>query len=52
MLIIQENGMTALAWAAYEGHEQVVDVLIKAGANPDIQNQVTECVHIDCNVIN
>ena len=29
--------MTALAWAAQEGHEQVVDVLLKAGANPDIQ---------------
>ena len=41
MFIIQGNGMTALAWAAYEGHEQVVDVLLKAGANPDIQDKVT-----------
>ena len=32
--------MTALAWAARQGHEQVVDVLLKAGANPDIQNHV------------
>ena len=31
--------MTALAWAAQEGHEQVVDVLLKAGANPDTQGQ-------------
>ena len=30
--------MTALAWAANEGREQVVDVLLKAGANPDIQS--------------
>ena len=29
--------MTALAWAAQEGHEQVVDVLLKAGANRDVQ---------------
>ena len=35
--------MTALAWAAYEGHEQVVDVLLKAGANPDIQDHVCSC---------
>ena len=51
MFIIQD-GMTALAWAASKGHEQVVDLLLKAGANPDHQNQVTECVCTDCNVIN
>ena len=33
--------MTALTWAAYKGHEQVVDVVLKAGANPDIQDKVT-----------
>ena len=32
--------MTALAWAAHQGYEQVVDVLLKAGANPDIQDNV------------
>ena len=42
--------MTALARAAYQGHEQVVDVLLKAGAKPDIQDKVIECVHADCNV--
>ena len=40
MFIIQKYGMTALAYAACQGHEQVVDVLIKAGARPDIQEQV------------
>ena len=44
MLNLQKYGMTALAWAAYNGHVQVVDVLLKAGANPDNQDQVTECV--------
>ena len=30
--------MTALAWASRKGREQVVDVLLKAGANPGIQS--------------
>lgn len=33
--------MTALAWAAHQGHEQVVDVLLKAGANPNIKDDVS-----------
>ena len=41
MFIIQ-NGMTALAWAASEGHEQVVDVLLKAEAKLDVQDKVRE----------
>ena len=49
MLIIQD-GWTALAVAASEGYEQVVDLLLKAGAKPDIQDKVIECVHADCNV--
>ena len=38
--LIQDYGVTALALAANKGHKQVVDVLLKAGANPDIQNHV------------
>ena len=49
MFIIQ-NGRTALTRAASNSHEQVVDVLLKAGAKPDIQSKVIECVHADCNV--
>jgi ankyrin repeat protein len=37
---IQKYGATTLAWAASKGHKQVVDVLLKAGANPDIQDHV------------
>ena len=50
MLNLQKYGMTALVVAAYKGHEQVVDVLLKAGAKSDIQGKVIECVHADCNV--
>ena len=35
--------MTALAWAAYKGHTQIVDILLNAGASPDIQDQVYLC---------
>ena len=32
--------MTALTWAAYRGNKQVVDVLLQAGANPNIRDKV------------
>ena len=51
MFIIQ-NGWTALALAASNSHEQVVDLLLKAGANSDNQDPVTESVCTDCNVVN
>ena len=35
-----------MALASWKGHKQTVDVLLKAGAKPDIQDQVTECVVI------
>ena len=44
ILCIQE-GKTALAWASWKGHKQTVDVLLSAGAKPDIQDQVSWCVH-------
>ena len=34
--------MTALAWAALQDHDQIVDVLLKAGADPDIQDKVAK----------
>ena len=40
LLHVQEYGRTALAWAARNGHEPVVDALLKAGADPDIQDKV------------
>ena len=41
MFIIQD-GWTVLARAAYKGHEQVVEVLLKAGAKLDVQDKVRE----------
>ena len=35
-----QDGVTALAWAAHQGHKQTVHILLNAGANPDIQNKV------------
>ena len=36
--------MTAVALAVRQGHKQVVDVLLKAGANPDIQDHVCHTI--------
>ena len=46
LLYIQINGATALAWAANGGQVQVVDVLLKAGANPEIQSNVTAIISV------
>ena len=35
-----QNGSTALQQASFNGHYQVVDLLLKAGANPDLQDEV------------
>jgi ankyrin repeat protein len=37
---MQKYNMTALAWAAQDGHKQAVDMLLKAGANLKLQNRV------------
>ena len=35
-----QNGWTALEQAAFSGHHNVVELLVGAGANPDLQNKV------------
>ena len=36
-----QNCSTALIWACIEGHHEVVEVLIEAGANLDAQKDVS-----------
>ena len=46
--ILMQTGRTALAWAALKGHKNVVDILLNAKADPDIQDKVklTLCVYV------
>ena len=38
MSIISQDGVSALMWAAMEGHTKVVTQLLEAGANTDLQS--------------
>ena len=40
MSIIIQDGWTALMKAATDGYTEIADVLVKAGANKDLQNEV------------
>ena len=40
MSIITQDGETALMIAAEDGDTEIVDVLVKAGANKDLQDKV------------
>ena len=35
-----QNGWTALEQASFKGHQKVVELLLGAGANPDLQDKV------------
>ena len=37
---ILQGGKTALIWASYEGHSEIISLLLKAGARTDIQEKV------------
>lgn len=37
-----ENGVTALMFAAYKGHEAISDLLLKYGANPNLTTQLNK----------
>ena len=40
MSVITQNGKSALMMAAWNGGTKVVSLLLKAGANTDLQNEV------------
>ena len=40
MSIISQDGVSALMWAAFKSHTEVVTQLLAAGANTDLQDQV------------
>ena len=40
-LSTMQNGWTALKQASRRGHHKVVEVLLRAGANPNLQNKVS-----------
>jgi len=48
-----QDGWTALKQASFSGHKKVVELLLGAGANPDLQNKVStgqdSCVHTNLN---
>ena len=39
-LLLMQDGETALIWAAWHGHTEVVEVLLNAKANVDATNKV------------
>ena len=41
VVIPLQNGWTAMMFACQEGHEHVVEALLKGGATVDIQDEVT-----------
>ena len=43
-----QSGWTALQQASREGHQKVVELLLGAGAKPDLQNMVRRGWHMQC----
>ena len=41
-----QNGDTALDQASIKGHHKVVELLLEAGANPNVQGKVKRVMHI------
>ena len=46
-----QDGETALEQASFKGHQKVVELLLRAGANPDLQDKV-KVEHAHANLSN
>ena len=46
-----QDGETALERASIKGHQKVVELLLRAGANPDLQDKV-KVEHVHANLSN
>ena len=44
MFVITQSGVSALMKAALYGHTEIIQQLVKAGANLDLQNKVCQYV--------
>ena len=44
--LVKQNGLTALDLASFSDHHQVVELLLRAGANPDLQDEVRTEVYL------
>ena len=44
MSVITQSGNSALYWAAFKGYAEIIQQLVKAGANLDLQNKVCQYV--------
>ena len=44
MSIISQDGVSALMFATYEGHTEVVSQLLEAGANTDLQSTEVQVI--------
>ena len=44
MSVITQEGSSALLWAAYKGQTEVIQQLVKAGANLNLQDEVCQYV--------
>ena len=40
-----QNGCTALTQASFNGHQKVVELLLRAGENPNLQDEVMMSVY-------